>query len=589
MGSFVPPQFLVLYASQTGNAQDVAEHVGREATRRLYNPVVLSIAAFDPVLLPEQSFVVFVVSTTGQGDPPDSIKSFWKFLLRKSLPKDSLSHLSYAIFGLGDSGYSKYNQMAKLLDRRLASLGGSAVVARGLGDDQDKSGYNTALDPWLDQLWATLRAQWPLPAGTVERGADYVAPPKYRICFHGRASGSLEDDPQGENPRAVRMVQRADLASFPPAFQQAVADGASDGGVYGPTRPFMAPLTRNECIASNASEDREVRHLEVDLTGSGIHYQPGDLLAIMPSQSNDAVMSVCRRLGYDPDAFVTVEAAVEPPKAGTQADGVGDGDGGSAQPVRLARLVAAVMDVTSASPRRYFFEVLGRYASVELEAERLRYFVSGEGLEELYKYNQKERRTVAEVLEDFPSSSMSLEWLLETAPRLQPRFFSISSSQAEFPHQAHVTAAIVRWKTPFKRARVGLCTGWLSRLGSVAAEDVKLPVWVAPGTLRMPASHATPIIMIGPGTGVAAFRAFSMERRAFVRQQKAGEQGRDEDNQVGASLLFFGCRHRDSDFLYADEWPQYAPHGVLSEENGGGFFVAFSRDQVSDMEFISCA
>lgn len=158
-------RILVLYATQTGNAQDVAERVGREAARHHFKPVVESMHLYDPSKLPQEKFAIFVVSTTGQGDPPESMRVFWKFLLRRSLGPHWLESTLFSVFGLGDSGYQKYNIIGKKLDRRLLDLGGTSVVPRGLGDDQHPSGFEAGLDPWLASLWVALRRHVPLPAG----------------------------------------------------------------------------------------------------------------------------------------------------------------------------------------------------------------------------------------------------------------------------------------------------------------------------------------------------------------------------------------------------------------------------------------
>lgn len=155
------PRLLILYASQTGNAQDAAERIGREAERRCCQALVVSMEDFDVRCLPNEALVIFVVSTTGQGDPPDSMKAFWKFLLMRSLGQLWLEGMHYALFGLGDSGYHKFNIVAKKLDKRLCDLGAHPIIERGLGDDQHRSGYEAALDPWLTLLWTTLKETFP--------------------------------------------------------------------------------------------------------------------------------------------------------------------------------------------------------------------------------------------------------------------------------------------------------------------------------------------------------------------------------------------------------------------------------------------
>ncbi|KAF6149841.1 hypothetical protein GIB67_010915 [Kingdonia uniflora] len=142
-----PPRLVILYESQTGNALDVAERVGREAERMGSTGVVLSMDEIDAACLQYENILVFVVSTIGQGDIPDSMKVFWRFLLQRNLSQSWLEGVNYAVFGLGDSGYQKYNFAAKKLDKRLSDLGVKSIIGRGLGDDQHPSGYEGVLDP----------------------------------------------------------------------------------------------------------------------------------------------------------------------------------------------------------------------------------------------------------------------------------------------------------------------------------------------------------------------------------------------------------------------------------------------------------
>jgi sulfite reductase alpha subunit-like flavoprotein len=161
---------LILYGSQTGNALDVAELVCREARRRHFAPRLMSADAYVPLVssLPGEPAIVLCVSTTGQGEMPHNARRLWKFLRRKSLPPGSLAAVTAAVFGLGDSGYPKYNVAAKLMFRRLETLGACMAAPLGLGDDQHRGGYDAGLDDWLPRLWKALRARFPLEEGLQE-------------------------------------------------------------------------------------------------------------------------------------------------------------------------------------------------------------------------------------------------------------------------------------------------------------------------------------------------------------------------------------------------------------------------------------
>ncbi|KAF0922621.1 hypothetical protein E2562_001030, partial [Oryza meyeriana var. granulata] len=168
---------------------DVTERVGREAERGGCPAIdVLSMDIFDPSCLPGERFVLFIVSTTGQGDPPDSMKHFWKYLLSKHLGARWLEGLHYAVFGLGDSGYPKYNFPAKQLNQRFSDLGAKRILEKGLGDDQYPAGYDIALDPWLKSLWKTLNRTNPslLPriSDIIHHNLNVLGDAKVKIIYY---------------------------------------------------------------------------------------------------------------------------------------------------------------------------------------------------------------------------------------------------------------------------------------------------------------------------------------------------------------------------------------------------------------------
>ena len=154
---------LVLFGSQTGTAQEVAERIGREGDRLHFTTRVTSMDTFSLAELPASPLTVYVASTTGQGEEPDNMKKTWRFLLRKNLPADSLSSQQFGVLGLGDSSYPKFNHVAKKLSRRLVQLGGVQLLQPGLGDDQHDLGPDFVIDSWLEQFWGLVLQVFPLP------------------------------------------------------------------------------------------------------------------------------------------------------------------------------------------------------------------------------------------------------------------------------------------------------------------------------------------------------------------------------------------------------------------------------------------
>lgn len=528
---------------------DAAERIGREAERRGCPVVVRSVDEYNASSLPQEDYVIFVVSTTGQGDAPDPMKTFWRFLLQRHLGNHWLEGVRYAVFGLGDSGYQKYNFVAKKLDKRLLDLGGTAIVERGLGDDQHPSGYEAALDPWMLSLWGVLYQINPkfFPKGPdfINSDAGLVEQPKFRITYHNiekkNSQSSIASDFEGLELQIGRARSMSSGKSFedrnkPECFLKMI-------GNY----PLAKP-----------GSGKDVRHFEFEYASGAVDYEVGDVLEILPAQDPEAIDAFVQRCNLDPEAFITVHPREDNHHLETT-------NGTLETPIKLRTFVELTMDVASASPRRYFFEVMSFFATAEHEKERLEYFSSPEGRDDLYNYNQKERRTVLEVLEDFPSVRMPFEWLVQLVPPLKTRSFSISSSPSAHPNQVHLTVNVVSWTTPYKRTRKGLCSSWLASLDP--EQSMYIPAWFHKGLLPPPAP-TLPLILIGTGTGCAPFRGF-LEERAI--QSEAGP--------TAPVMFFFGCRNKEIDFLYKDFWLSHSQNGVLSEAKGSGFYVAFSRDQ----------
>ncbi|KAL6521516.1 multidrug-resistance type transporter [Orobanche gracilis] len=320
---------------------------------------------------------------------------------------------------------------------------------------------------------------------------------------------------------------------------------------------IVGPMMKTKnYLLSRADSEKDVRHLEFESVSSSIDYEVGDVLEILPGQSRAIVDAFLQRCNLNPESYITVQPTDE------ENHGLLNP---SFCPVNLKTLVELMMDVASASPRRYFFEVMSYFATAEHEMERLQYFASPEGRDDLYQYNQKEGRTVLEVLEDFPSVQMPFEWLVQLVPPLKTRAFSISSSHLAHPNQVHLTVRVVSRRTPYKRMRAGLCSSWLASLDP--QRRVLIPAWFNKGSLPAP-PPSLPLILVGPGTGCAPFHGFVEERSL-----------QSKTTPTAPILFFFGCRNAKDDSLYRDFWLSHSQKsGVLSEDNGGGFHVAFSRD-----------
>ncbi|XP_026960010.1 NADPH-dependent diflavin oxidoreductase 1 isoform X5 [Sagmatias obliquidens] len=480
-------RLLVLFGSQTGTAEDVSERLRREARRRELGCRVQALDSYPVVNLINEPLVIFVCATTGQGEPPDNMKSFWRFIFRRNLPSTSLCQMDFAVLGLGDSSYAKFNFVAKKLHRRLLQLGGSALLPVCLGDDQHELGWPSKF---------TLKFLQEVPSTCSEE-----------LCVAGT-------DPQG-----------------PPSELQ----------------PFLAPMVTNQRV-TGPSHFQDVRLIEFDITGSGVSFVAGDVVLIQPENTASHVQQFCQALGLDPDQHFTLQ----PREPGVPCPAR------LPQPCSIQRLVSQYLDIASV-PRRSFFELLACLSCHELEREKLLEFSSAQGQEELCEYCTRPRRTVLEVLCDFPHTAGAIppDYLLDLIPLIRPRAFSIASSLLAHPSRLQILVAVVQYQTRLKEPRRGLCSNWLASLDP-GQGPVRVPLWVRSGGLTFPKTPDTPVIMVGPGTGVAPFRAAIQERVA------QGETG---------NVLFFGCRQRDQDFYWEAEWKELQTRGCLT------LVTAFSREQ----------
>uniref|UniRef100_K3X4C7 NADPH-dependent FMN and FAD-containing oxidoreductase n=1 Tax=Globisporangium ultimum (strain ATCC 200006 / CBS 805.95 / DAOM BR144) TaxID=431595 RepID=K3X4C7_GLOUD len=535
------PRLLVLYGSETGTAQDVAEYIQQMAfARRLSDTQVMAMDDF-PVakMLPQCSMVVFVASTTGDGEAPVNMRAAWRSLLRKNLSAQWLQGVQVAVFGLGDSSYAKYNAVARKLQARLVQLGATEIIERGLGDDQHAFGYFGALNPWLAKLWDAVLQQHPVPAEFRIDDSPRPIEPKYQIVFHGDEQHTLAA--RTSNPRD-------DKSTFYAAPSTALN---VEQGIY------MAPVVVNTRLTA---EDwtQDVRHLELDISShaaaapGAIPYKAGAIADIYP-ENTWGVDEMLEYVGIpDGDRVISILAANGSPQFDFPS------------PTTVRDVFAKYLDILG-TPRRSFFERLSLFAADLEEKEKLQEIASPEGVDLLYGYCIREKKTYGEVLSDFKSAQVPLANLLQVIPRLRPRSYSISSSPLLHPGRVHLTVAIVDFLTPYKRRRTGICSAYFQSLEPEKEQKV-VSMWIKTG-LFDPPSRENEMLLIGPGTGLAAMRAIIQERKVLRAQAAA-------DATHGYTYLYFGSRHEKKDFLYGDEM-----RTLIQSEDLTGLHTAFSRDQ----------
>ncbi len=307
----------------------------------------------------------------------------------------------------------------------------------------------------------------------------------------------------------------------------------STPSAYGKDHPFPARVTENR-VLNKAGSHKETRHIVVDLAGSGLGYKVGDSLGVFPSNRPEEVAEILSRLG------ASGEEPVSPAMLKLAA------------PIALREALGHRLAL--AKPTRKIVETLAAKVTNEIEKARLAALLAPEGKDQLAGY--LEDREFIDLLAEFPSARLTPQELVDHLRKLMPRLYSIASSPKAFPTEVHLTVAVVRYEMNH-RERVGVATTYLAdRAGSVP-----VPVFVAHSHFGVPEDGAKDIIMVGPGTGVAPFRAFLQERVATMA--------------TGRNWLFFGEQHRATDYLYEDEWKHWLASGALARAD-----LAFSRDQI---------
>ncbi|PZD95023.1 sulfite reductase [NADPH] flavoprotein alpha-component [Paenibacillus sambharensis] len=467
----VSKEVTVLFGSQTGNSQGLAKKVSSKLEEQGFQVTLSSMGDFKTNNLKKVQNLLIVVSTHGEGEPPDNAIPFYEFLHSKRAPK--LEGLKYSVLALGDLSYEFYCQTGKDFDKRLGELGAEQLTPR-VDCDVD---FDEPAAEWMNQVLDSLSA--------------------------GSAAVSVS------------------------VGETSAITGPSVASEYSRTNPFRAEVLENLNLNGRGSA-RETRHIELSLEGSGLQYEPGDSLGVYPENHPQLVEELIAAMGWQADEAVTINK--------------------NGEKTSLYEALRTHFEITVLS--KPLLEQAGKL----VPGSKLKDFVEASSQQELRAYIQN--RDLLDLVQDYDLKGVPAEEFVQVLRKMPARLYSIASSPQAYPDEVHLTVRTVRYEAN-GRNRYGVCSTHLAE--RVAAGD-SLPVYIqANPNFKLPENPDTPIIMVGPGTGVAPFRAFLGER--------------EETGAEGKTWLFYGDQHFATDFLYQVEWQRWLKDGVLTRMD-----VAFSRD-----------
>lgn len=501
---------------------------------------------------PEDALAFFVVATYGEGEPTDNAVAFFDYIKDdssmfgdKGADDSPLATMKYVAFGLGNKTYEKYNEMVKICDSELKRLGATRLGDYGMGDDGDGTMEEDFLS-WKENMWSVVA----IALNLEEHEAKYEE--TFEVLEDSELTTAAENVFLGE-PSKKHLTRAAKP--------------------FNVSNPFLGPLVKSQELFKLPG--RNCMHIEFDLKGSGMKYQTGDHVAVWPMNPDQEIDRMLQVLGLleKRDTVVRIKGLDSTAK------------------------VPVPQPTTYDSIFRYYLEICGP-VSRQLLATLAQFCPEEHARQEVLKlaedkiYFQSKvsapHFNLAQMLQSISTSKWNIPFsvFLESFGKLQPRFYSISSSNVVQPTRVSITAVVESKKfVDHKNVLNGVTTNYLLALSQAyngrcdphpyglsyqlegprtKYASCKVPLYIRQSNFKLPSDPSLPVVMVGPGTGVAPFRAFIQER---------AHQARDGQT-VGKTLLFFGCRSREDDFIYQDEWQEY------KQDLGDNLIidVAFSRE-----------
>eukprot|EP00823_Brevimastigomonas_motovehiculus_P002362 TRINITY_DN1453_c1_g1_i1.p1 TRINITY_DN1453_c1_g1~~TRINITY_DN1453_c1_g1_i1.p1 ORF type:complete len:690 (+),score=240.58 TRINITY_DN1453_c1_g1_i1:44-2113(+) len=565
--------FTILFGTQTGTSESFANELAREAKAHNFVATVRDMQDYDSESLAKEHFVVFIMSTYGEGEPTDNAKQFYDWINSNAHEKDELKHVNYAVFALGNRTYEQYCAVGRQVDKRMNELGANRVVDIGEGDDADG---DTAefWNAWKnDKFWPSIHSFF----GTANKEDIKPFVSSLRVTWMEKESkqsaSSTSDAKDGEH-----MVKGDRNVSL-----------------------FRALVVENRELRQDISDGLSTCHIELEVKENT--YKTAENLGVHPRNDYKLAAQLAKRLGVRLEASFTLDSLANKPMP-------------FPSPLTVQNALLWYCDF-QIPVRSSLVQILAQYARDATDKQKLLYLASVQGKEEL----STQKYSLFDLLFLCPSVLPPFDHFLDFCPRLLPRYYTISSSSLATPNRIAMTVSLAVTPKPKSllqnRTHLGICSSYLCR-----AKPGKewVTCFVKASSFVLPKPNA-PIIMIGPGTGIAPFRAF-LHEAAYLHHQPISSSSlvlsptssssssslsvssssalssaalssssssfsssssssssslkgfAKSSFRFGPMYLFFGCRSKTKDFLYQEELTKAEQSGLLTK-----LFTAFSRDQ----------
>lgn len=558
-------RFLLLYATQRGQAKAIAEEISEQALSHGFSADLHCVSESEKYdLKTETGPLVMVVSTTGTGDPPDTARKFVKEIHNKTLPTDFFAHLWYGLLGLGDSEYTYFCNGGKVIDKRLQELGAQHFYDTGHADDC--VGLELVVEPWIDGLWPALTKHFKSLGGqedmsdsdTLAQASDAplsmaMKPELLHIQSQvellsledvGKRDSELQEqnETNKNQPSRIEDFDSSLVNSVPPLsqsslsipavspeylevyLQESLGQDENQASVPPSVDPiFQVPISKAVELTTNDAIKTTLL-LELDISKVEFSHQPGDSFNVICPNSGSEVEDLLQRLQLaDKQAHrVILKIKMDTKKKGASLpQHVPEGSS-------LQFIFTWCLEIR-AVPKKAFLRALSDYTSDATEKRRLQELCSKQGAADYNRFIRDASVCLLDLLLTFPSCQPPLNLLLEHLPKLQPRPYSCASSSLLHPDKLHFVFNIVELpsNTTAASLRKGVCTGWLATLVAPFLQpntevltadhsDALAPeILISPratNSFHLPDDLSAPIIMVGPGTGVAPFVGFLQHR-----------------------------------------------------------------------------